>query len=88
MSAKHATLMAALLLIATPVDARNVRGNLSDVTSIVHESGVGRVLFHADVTIPEVPAGIAVRRAVLRIPVSNSESSRATTVRVHPVTTA
>ncbi|MEZ5066433.1 MAG: hypothetical protein R3B81_17025 [bacterium] len=79
---------ALVLMLTLPAAARDHRGDVSDVTAIVHESGAGRVLFHADLNLPEVPVGLAVRRATLQIPVANLELSRALTVRVHPVSTA
>ncbi|MEZ5065748.1 MAG: hypothetical protein R3B81_13530 [bacterium] len=74
-------------LLATPLFAASIERWIGNVTAITEpETHVGRVLFTADLSVPE--EHVAVRRAYLRVPLPLFEASRAMTLRVHPVTTA
>jgi hypothetical protein len=85
MNAKRQLMGAAIaaLLIASPAGAEKFSRSVGDVDSIEHESGVGRVLFRADLSTEE---NLLVRRALLRVPLGSVEFSRGMTLRIHPVT--
>jgi len=83
---RHLTGIAvAALLIAGPAGAEKLSRAVVDVDSIEHESGVGRILFRADLNTGD--ENVAVRRVLLRVPLGELELSRDMTLRVHPVTT-
>ena len=75
-----------LLVLNTTANAERLSRSATDTYTITHESGVGRVLFHANLTAPE--ENVIVRRALLRVPLTAIEFSERMTLRVHPVTTA
>jgi hypothetical protein len=77
--------LAGLILLASTGIAEERSWNLEDVTAIVEpQSSVGRVLFRADLDLPE--EHVAIRRAVVRVPIGSVEVSRGMTLRIHPVT--
>ena len=72
-------------LASTPLGAAELSRQVTDVTAIVEpEMGAGRVIFRADISVED--ESVAVRRALLRVPLRSIEISRGMTLRVHPVT--
>ena len=79
-------LAAMAVLTASSVGAEQRSWSFRDVTAIVEPvTGVGRVLFRANLDVPE--EYVAVRRALVRVPLGSLEISRDMTLRIHPVTT-
>jgi hypothetical protein len=87
MSAKGSLIGVVLVafMVTSPAAAEKVSRSVVGVDTIEHESGVGRILFRADLDMED--ENVAVRRALLRVPLASHEFSRAMTLRVHPVTT-
>ena len=78
-------LAAMAVLMASSADAEQRSWDFRDVTAIVEpETGVGRVLFRANLEVPD--PHVAVRRALVRVPLGTLEISRDMTLRIHPVT--
>jgi hypothetical protein len=76
---------------AAAANAAEVSRAVRDVTTIQNESGAGRILFRAD--LPEDLGAIAVRRAILTVPVTAASAGgegdrtpRQVDLRVYPVT--
>ena len=74
-------------LLPAIASAASFTSPVRDVASISEpESGATRLLFTADLAVPE--EHVALRRALLRVPVGSRESTEQMVLRVHPVTTA
>ncbi len=83
--------VAGVLLTVSGALAAELSRGVRDVTTIQNEAGQGRILFRAD--LPEEPGAIAVRRAILTVPVTAADgagdrTSRRLDLRVYPVTRA
>lgn len=82
--------LALVVLLATfprPATAERLDGSVSDMTTITHPTtGIGRVVFHADLSVAE--EHVAVRRAFIRVPRTSLTVSEDMTLRIFPVTTA
>ena len=74
-------------LLPAIASAASFTSPVRDVASISEpESGATRLLFTADLAVPE--EHVALRRALLRVPVGSRESTEQMVLRVHPGTTA
>jgi hypothetical protein len=85
MNVKGMAVVAAVLAAASPLPARELTRHVSDATTITEpDTGVGRVLFRADLSVED--ENVSVRRAYVRVPMTAVELSEPMTLRIHPVT--